>query len=87
MVQLTEEQKKMLVRAFTNLKIASEYLKKMREGLSIFDTKEIPSLNYDTTGMVLKDIEEIDFSVGFIKSFMQVSVIQQVVKGVKEVKD
>lgn len=84
MTQLTEEQKKTLVRAFANLKVAGEFLKKVEKDLSTFDTKDVPPLNYDVTGMVLKDINEIDFGVGFIKSFMRVSVLQQIVPKKKD---
>ena len=75
---MNEEQKKSVAGAYGNLKGATVLLQKAVKELAKFG-KAVPALNSDVTKMLLDEIKEIDFNIGFVKSFMRVSVLQQLV--------
>ena len=76
---MNEKEKKRLTDTYTNMKVADEALLKAVELLAKFET-DVPSLNVNALKMMAKTTNTISKSVAFIRSFIRVSTLQQVVK-------
>jgi hypothetical protein len=72
-------ERKRLTEAFEKMSMASVDLQKAAEQLAEFGSN-VPSLNADALKMMLDTIKSLDTSLGFIKSFVRVSTLQQIVK-------
>lgn len=73
------EEEKRLKRAFSQIVLAEARLEEASRELAKFG-ENVVSMNAEATKIMLENIKSIDTSMGFIKSFMRVSILQQVVK-------
>lgn len=76
---MSEEEEKRLKKAFSEVVLAEIHLQKATRELAKFG-ENVVSMNAEATKITLEMIKSIDMSMGFIKSFVRVGVLQQVVK-------
>lgn len=67
-----------VTKAFTRMKVAEAALKQAREILTEFGM-EVPSLSGESVKMMADSTNAIEFSNNFIRSFIRMSVLKQVV--------
>jgi hypothetical protein len=79
MPKLANQERERLTEAFEKMNMASVTLQKVAEQLAEFGSN-VPSLNADALKMMFGAIKSLDTSLSFIKSFVRVSTLQQIVK-------
>lgn len=78
MNNMNEEEAKRVKDAFTRITIANSVLQEAAELLAKFGN-DVPSLNLDVLKMMAGTVNSLDQSIGFVKSFIRVSTLQQLV--------
>lgn len=75
---MNEEEKKRLTDAFKLMNVADVALEKAAEHLVKYAT-DVPSLNAEALKMMAETVNSLDQSIDFIKSFIRLSTLQQIV--------
>jgi len=75
---MNEEEIKRLKDAFARMNVADSLLQKVSGLLATFGT-DVPSLNPEALKMIIELTNSIDKSIAFIKSFIRVSTLKQIV--------
>ena len=83
MNQLDEKGKKAVVDSFSFLSAAEALLKRAVESIAIYETDKIPAVNPSAIKMFGETINNIDFYMKGIKSFLSVSALTQLVEASK----
>lgn len=76
---MNEVEQKRLKDAFADVSFAAKALKAATNLLAEFG-ENVPMLNSEAIEMFGKEINDLAFSVGFLQSFLRLSVLKQIVK-------
>ena len=75
---MNQEEKQRVTKAFARMDVAELALEKAVEQLTKFGT-DVPSLNVQALKMMAEKTNTISKSIDFIRSFIRVSTLQQIV--------
>jgi hypothetical protein len=76
--KMTKEELDSLGMAYGHVQSAKLRLQEAVKQLAEFG-EDVPKLNSKALDLFLNEVKELDFSMGFIKSFISVSVLTQIV--------